>query len=83
MTPASQSLMSRRVQPSEQGELQGAINSLRSIATLIGPILFAWVFAAFIAPGRQLPGAPWLLAAFLLIAALAVALPVTRQGARQ
>jgi DHA1 family tetracycline resistance protein-like MFS transporter len=79
MTPASQSLMSRRVQPQEQGELQGAINALRSLATLIGPVLFAWVFAAFIAPGRQLPGAPWLLAALLLLLSLAVALPVTRR----
>jgi len=82
MSPASQALMSSRVRPDEQGELQGAINALRGLATLVGPILFSWVFAAFIVPGRQLPGAPWLLAASLLLVSLAVALPVTRQGAK-
>ncbi len=34
---ASQSLMTRRVGKNEQGELQGAINMLRSVGMLIGP----------------------------------------------
>ena len=35
--PAAQSIMTRRVSEREQGELQGAIGSLRSLGFLIGP----------------------------------------------
>jgi DHA1 family tetracycline resistance protein-like MFS transporter len=49
--------MTRRVSPFEQGELQGAIASLRGIAMLIGPGLFSLTFACFIAPEHPLPGA--------------------------
>jgi len=71
--PPSQSLMTQRVSPSEQGELQGALGSLRGIAMVIGPGMFSGTFALFIAPGKSLPGAPWYLAAFLLVASLVVA----------
>ena len=86
--PASQSLMSRLVGPSEQGQLQGANTALMSIAGLAAPGLFALTFAYFIEPlpGRlQLPGAPYLLAALLLILAAATAERVTaprRPGGR-
>jgi DHA1 family tetracycline resistance protein-like MFS transporter len=82
-TPATQSIMSHHVQPHEQGQLQGAINSLRGLATLIGPILFATVFATFIEPHRAFvfPGAPWALAAALIVLALAVAAYATRDRA--
>ena len=71
--PPSQSLMTQRVSPSEQGELQGALGSLRGIAMVIGPGMFSGTFAIFIAPGKSLAGAPWYLAAFLLVASLVVA----------
>ena len=74
--PSSQALMTRRVSPSEQGELQGALGSLRGIAMVIGPGMFSGLFAFFISPERLLPGAPWFLAAFLLLAALGVAVSV-------
>ncbi len=74
--PPSQSLMTQRVSPSEQGELQGALGSLRGIATVIGPGIFSGIFAVFIAPGQSFPGAPWYLAAFFLLASLAVAFVV-------
>jgi len=75
--PTSQSLMTRRVLPSEQGELQGAIASLRGIAMLIGPGMFSLTFAFFIAPEHRLPGAPWYLAALLLAVSLLIAWSVT------
>ncbi len=83
-TPATQSIMSQHVQPSEQGQLQGALNSLRGLATLIGPILFASVFAAFIDSRRTIvfPGAPWLLAAALLAIAMIIAAYATRARGR-
>ncbi|MCI0569027.1 MAG: TCR/Tet family MFS transporter [Acidobacteria bacterium] len=78
--PPSQSLMTRRVGPSEQGQLQGANSSIMGITGLIGPGLFTLTFAFFIGDGRdwRFPGAPFFLAALLLVTALAVSLRVTR-----
>src|SRR6266568_1183242 len=78
--PAIQSLMSRRVDPSSQGKLQGAINSLRAITGMAGPVLFTQVFAMAISPryGMHLPGAPYYLAALLLLSSLLLAVYVTR-----
>ena len=65
---------------SEQGQLQGANASVTGIANLFGPGLFTLTFAFAIGPGRDwdLPGAPFLVAALLLIFAGAVAWRVTR-----
>jgi DHA1 family tetracycline resistance protein-like MFS transporter len=73
--PPAQSMMTRRVSASEQGELQGAISSVRSIAMVLGPLLFSLIFAAAVDPRRsvQVPGLPWYVAAGLLVAALVVA----------
>jgi len=78
--PPAQSIMSRRVSASEQGELQGALSSMRGISMLIGPGLFTLTFATFIDKQRavQLPGAPWFLAALLMIVSIALAWGVTR-----
>lgn len=69
--PAAQSMMTHRVSEREQGELQGAIQSMRSITFIIGPILFLRVFSWFIDPKHHihLPGAPYFLAAALLFVA--------------
>lgn len=77
----SQSLMTRRVSASEQGELQGALGSLRGMAMILGPGMFSGTFAYFMRPGRQWPGAPWYLAAALLVVSLAIALRVAPAGA--
>jgi DHA1 family tetracycline resistance protein-like MFS transporter len=78
--PASQALMSRRVSASEQGELQGALGSVRSVAMLVAPSIFSLTFAFAIAAERPVktPGAPWFVAAALLVAAAALAAAVTR-----
>ena len=70
--PAAQSMMTHRVSEREQGELQGALQSMRSITFIIGPLLFLRVFSWFIDPkhGLHLPGAPYYLAAALLFAAM-------------
>jgi DHA1 family tetracycline resistance protein-like MFS transporter len=80
--PAAISLMSGRVGPHEQGQVQGANGSIAGIANMIGPGLFTQVFAAAIAPGQgwHLPGAPFALAAAMLIAAMMIALRVTGDG---
>ena len=76
--PAAQGMMTHRVSEREQGELQGAIQSLRSIAFVIGPFLFSGTFAWFINPKHsfQLPGAPYYLAAALLFVAMLMAMRV-------
>lgn len=81
--PAVQSLMSRRVDPSSQGKLQGAINSLRAITGMAGPLLFTQVFTLAISPRARFhfPGAPYFLAALLLLSSLLLAAYVTRPGA--
>jgi DHA1 family tetracycline resistance protein-like MFS transporter len=82
MSPAMQSLMSRRVAPTEQGQLQGALMSLFGVAGMIAPLVFTNVFALAIAPGRvmQLPGAPYWLAAMLLAAGFLIAWNVVRKS---
>ena len=72
---ATQALMTRLVTPEQQGQLQGATASVQSVSQLLGPFLFTLTFAYFI--GAQapvmLPGAPFLLAAVLLLLALLIA----------
>ena len=81
--PAMQSLMSRRVDPTSQGKLQGAINSIRAITGMAGPVLFSQIFSLAISPGVRfhLPGAPYHLAALLLFSSLLLAAYVTRPSA--
>lgn len=70
--PAAQSMMSHEVSPSEQGQLQGAINSLRGLSGLIGPGLFTYVFSRSIGADAwiQAPGMPFYLAAALVVVAI-------------
>jgi MFS transporter, DHA1 family, tetracycline resistance protein len=79
--PACMALMSRLVGASEQGQLQGANASVTGIANLFGPGLFTLTFAFAIGGGREfnLPGAPFLIASFLLAAAAVAAWLSTRE----
>ncbi|OOG49388.1 tetracycline resistance MFS efflux pump [Rhodanobacter sp. C06] len=82
--PPAQSMMTHLVDPHEQGRLQGALSSLRGLAGILGPAMFANLFALFIsdhAPVHQLPGAAFVLAALLLLAAALVAVRATRHAA--
>lgn len=81
--PALQGLMTLRVAPDQQGQLQGAANSVQSISQLVGPFLFTLTFAYFIGPSAPLPapGSPFLLAAALMLVAVLIALRAT--GGRQ
>jgi len=72
--PSLQGLMTRCVDPTEQGRLQGANSSLQGIANMIGPGLFTGVFAGAVARhGPSLSGAPFVLAALLLLGAIVLA----------
>ncbi len=79
--PSAQSILSHVASPSEQGQLQGAINSLRGISGLLGPGLFTWIFSQSISSPVLLhaPGMPFFAAAALLVCALVLTLFVTRE----
>jgi DHA1 family tetracycline resistance protein-like MFS transporter len=78
--PSLQALMTRRVQPYEQGQLQGANASLMGITGMFGPLLFTQVFSRAISPRApvHLPGAPFLLAGLLLLAGAVLATRITQ-----
>jgi DHA1 family tetracycline resistance protein-like MFS transporter len=78
--PAAQGLMTRQVDATEQGRLQGALAGLRGIGGMIGPGLFTGVFAAAVADGRSpaMAGAPYVLSAMMLAVAYAIAWRTTQ-----
>lgn len=79
--PAAQGLMTSRVSATEQGQLQGAIGSLRGISGMIGPALFSLTFASSIGHRNwHVPGAAFLLASALLAGALVVIWRITRRN---
>ncbi len=73
--PASQALVTRQVGADAQGRVQGALTSLVSLAGIVGPALYTGVFSMFIGPRApaHAPGAPFLLACTMLVAAGLVA----------
>ena len=72
-------MLSRNVPPSQQGELQGAITGIMSLTAIIGPVLHTFIFAWFSGGGHlSFPGAAFLGAALLTLAALATAVRASR-----
>lgn len=68
--PALQSIISGHVPPNEQGELQGALTSLMSATSIVGPPLMTNLFAYFTHKEAPVyfPGAAFFLGALLMIA---------------
>jgi len=68
--PALQGLASAKVAQNEQGELQGAFAILNSLSLIIGPFVFSYIFFYFTenrSSSVYFPGAPYLLAAVLMV----------------
>jgi DHA1 family tetracycline resistance protein-like MFS transporter len=65
--PAMQGIISSQVPANEQGELQGSLTSLNSVAAIIGPILMTYLFYKFTAKDTPIyfPGASFMAAAIL------------------
>jgi DHA1 family tetracycline resistance protein-like MFS transporter len=76
--PPLQAMMSRQVSPSEQGQLQGTNNSAKSLSAIVGPGLFAGFFAMLMDP---FPGAPFLVAAGLMVVAIGMVSRIARPPA--
>jgi MFS transporter, DHA1 family, tetracycline resistance protein len=78
--PPLRSIAAAKVPPSAQGELQGALTSLSSITTIIGPLIFTQLFGFFTGPHTPVTfaGAPYAVAAvFVLVAVLVFVWKVT------
>lgn len=81
--PALQGFITGHVSASEQGELQGGLNGLVSIATVIGPLLMSTLFAHFTNPKTSsiyFPGAPYLLGAILMLISTVIAVRSFRKA---
>jgi DHA1 family tetracycline resistance protein-like MFS transporter len=71
--PAIQGIISNQVNPDEQGELQGALTSLMSLTSIIGPILMTRLFYHFTSIGSFVffPGAPFFMSAIFILISIA------------
>lgn len=80
--PALQSIISGHVPPNEQGELQGALTSLMSATSIIGPPLMTNLFAYFTKEEAPVyfPGAAFFLGALLMIASTYYAYKALHSG---
>lgn len=80
--PAMNALMSRAVDKSAQGELQGAVASLASLASIVGPLMMTQLFARYSAAGApfRFPGAPFAASALLAATGFALLLAATRSA---
>ncbi len=73
--PALQAILAGHVPSNEQGELQGALTSLMSLTTIIGPPLMNNLFYFFTKENAPVhfPGVFFLLAALLMLASVLIA----------
>ncbi|MDE0365018.1 MAG: TCR/Tet family MFS transporter [Gammaproteobacteria bacterium] len=72
VAPSVQALMSGRIPPDAQGELQGALASVSSLVSILSPPFMTQTFAYFSAGGAPLyfPGAPFIAAALFTLLGL-------------
>ena len=73
--PALQSIISGNVPRNEQGELQGALTSLMSATSIVGPLLMTNLFAWFTRPDTEVKfaGAPFFAGAILMLISAVIA----------
>ena len=78
--PALQGIMSRTAEDDQQGELQGTLASIASVATIMAPLLVTQTFFYFTDGGGPiyLPGAPFLVSAGLVVICIGVFLTTPR-----
>jgi DHA1 family tetracycline resistance protein-like MFS transporter len=83
MQPGLMGLMTRRVGPRHQGQLQGANQSLQGVASMIGPSLFGLTFAWLVRHDAafHLLGGAILISSGLLVLGFLISLRVARPAA--
>lgn len=72
--PAIQSVISNKVAPTEQGEIQGTLASLMSASTIIGPPMMTSIFYYFTHKNApfQFAGAPFVLGGTLMLISVVI-----------
>ena len=82
--PTLQSLMTRRVSESEQGQLQGANMSVASIAGVLSPLFFGAVYSVTVGPDAWVAysGTSLLIAAVVLLCAALIGWTVAKRAGR-
>ncbi|MBS0411112.1 MAG: TCR/Tet family MFS transporter [Proteobacteria bacterium] len=81
LIPGLQGLMTQRVSPSEQGQLQGANQSLAGLGSMIGPSLFGLPFSwAVRHPQYGVPGIGMLEGAAICVACVILAVAAARRA---
>jgi DHA1 family tetracycline resistance protein-like MFS transporter len=79
LAPGLQGLMTRRVGPAEQGQLQGANQSLAGLASVVGPSVFGLTFAWSVRHASlHIPGLAMEFAAVVMLGCVAIALRAAR-----
>lgn len=83
--PALQAIISGHVPPNEQGELQGALTSLMSLTSIIGPVLMTHLFAYFTKPEAPvyLPGSPFFIGSLLMLTSTILAYSLCARRKKQ
>ncbi|ESQ83965.1 hypothetical protein ABENE_19795 [Asticcacaulis benevestitus DSM 16100 = ATCC BAA-896] len=78
--PNIQSLMSSKVDPKEQGTLQGSNMSLTTLGNIVAPLIFGFVLSTVTRPGVAMlySGAAFLVAALCMLLCLVLATGVTQ-----
>jgi MFS transporter, DHA1 family, tetracycline resistance protein len=79
--PTTNAVMSHRVPADAQGELQGAVASLYSLSSILGPPLMTQLFSRFSSPAASLhfPGAAFAASTLLAMTSFAIYWSVTRE----
>lgn len=74
--PAIQGMISQQADSASQGAIQGALTSLVSLTSIVGPLIATAVFSRFTDPAAavQFPGAPFVMAAGFCALGLLLAL---------
>ena len=82
--PALQSIISGHVPSNEQGELQGALTSLISVTSIVGPLLMTNSFAFFTGPHQPFyfPGIAFFIGAIFMITSAVLSYRALRQEKR-
>lgn len=83
VTPAVQGIVSRCVGDDEQGEIQGALTSLQSIASAIGPLVFTAIYSYYKAKGDSQLGLVFFYAAVLFFVSLGLMVLLFRKVPKQ
>jgi MFS transporter, DHA1 family, tetracycline resistance protein len=83
--PALQSTMAGHVKQNEQGALQGALTSLMSVTTIIGPLIMNNLFTYFTHKNAPFyfPGASFFLGALFMLGSAAISYLVFRKEKQQ